>query len=144
MQADPLPEDTPLYVNHPPGYNQDPDEVWHIMRPLYGLSCAPRAWADTLSEFFLSQGWTQSRNDDTVFSYHLGKHPMILTSWVDDILMDCHDDDAALAQRLCEAILARFGGKSLCQVERFICMDVEHPSEYTYTLSQERAIISLL
>ncbi|GJR75301.1 retrovirus-related pol polyprotein from transposon TNT 1-94 [Tanacetum coccineum] len=59
-----------VYVSQPEGF-VDPDKPNHVYRlknALYGLKQAPRAWYDMLSCFLLSQEFSKSAVDPTLFT----------------------------------------------------------------------------
>ena len=54
VQGDLLPGDGyngKVYISAPPGYNEDPNYVYQLRRPLYGMPSAARAWHHTISCF---------------------------------------------------------------------------------------------
>ena len=52
-QSDEFPDHVKLYMAPPPLAEADPTVVWRLLRPLYGLAIAPRAWYDTFKAFLL-------------------------------------------------------------------------------------------
>jgi hypothetical protein len=72
-----------IYVEPPEGFPFEKDTVLLLNRSLYGLKQAPRQWYQRLSTFLLSQGWTVSKFDQSVFL----KDGMFMTVYVDDILI---------------------------------------------------------
>ncbi|GJR27957.1 putative ribonuclease H-like domain-containing protein [Tanacetum coccineum] len=48
-----------VYVHQPPGFvnPNHPDKVYKVIKALYGLHQAPRAWYETLSSFLLENGF---------------------------------------------------------------------------------------
>nr|GEW58682.1 putative ribonuclease H-like domain-containing protein [Tanacetum cinerariifolium] len=58
-----------VYVFQPPGF-EDPDhpeKVYKVMKALYGLHQAPRAWYETLANYLLSNGLHKGKIDQTLF-----------------------------------------------------------------------------
>ncbi|GKB37533.1 putative ribonuclease H-like domain-containing protein [Tanacetum coccineum] len=58
-----------VYVCQPPGF-EDPDhsdKVYKVVKVLYGLHQAPRAWYDTLATYLLSNGFQRGQIDQTLF-----------------------------------------------------------------------------
>nr|GFB62104.1 hypothetical protein [Tanacetum cinerariifolium] len=56
-------------VTQPPGF-KDPDhldKVYKVVKVLYGLHQAPRAWYDTLANYLLSNGFQRGKIDPTLF-----------------------------------------------------------------------------
>ncbi|GJV70289.1 putative ribonuclease H-like domain-containing protein [Tanacetum coccineum] len=61
--------DEEVYVSQPPGF-VDPDhptKVYKVVKALYGLHQAPRAWYATLSTFLVKHGYRRGTIDKTLF-----------------------------------------------------------------------------
>ncbi|GJU84407.1 putative ribonuclease H-like domain-containing protein [Tanacetum coccineum] len=58
-----------LYVHQPPGFVDlaHPNKVYKVVKALYGLHQAPRAWYETLSSFLLKNGFRRGTIDKTLF-----------------------------------------------------------------------------
>ncbi|GJX58197.1 putative ribonuclease H-like domain-containing protein [Tanacetum coccineum] len=58
-----------VYVCQPPGFEDPdhPDKVYKVVKALYGLHQAPRAWYDTLTTYLLSNGFQRGQIDQTLF-----------------------------------------------------------------------------
>ncbi|GKB48436.1 putative ribonuclease H-like domain-containing protein [Tanacetum coccineum] len=58
-----------VYVCQPPGFEDldHPDKVYKVIKALYGLHQAPRAWYDTLATYLLSNGFQKGQIDQTLF-----------------------------------------------------------------------------
>jgi len=59
VQSELLPgdgHDGKLYISSPPGYDEDPLCVYHLLKPLYGMPSAARAWHTTMSAFLVKEG----------------------------------------------------------------------------------------
>ncbi|GKE84620.1 putative ribonuclease H-like domain-containing protein, partial [Tanacetum coccineum] len=68
-----------LYVSQPPGFldPKNPQKVYKVVKALYGLHQAPRAWYATLSTFLLKNGYRRGTIDKTLF-LKKDKHDIIL------------------------------------------------------------------
>ncbi|GJQ93758.1 retrovirus-related pol polyprotein from transposon TNT 1-94 [Tanacetum coccineum] len=80
--------DEEVYVSQPPGFIDPkyPQKVYKVVKALYGLHQAPRAWYATLSTFLLKNGYKRGTNDKTLF-IKKDKHDIILIQvYVDDII----------------------------------------------------------
>nr|GEX16693.1 hypothetical protein [Tanacetum cinerariifolium] len=58
-----------VYVCQPPGF-KDPDyhdKVYKVVKALYGLHQAPRAWYETLANYLLENGFQKGMIDQTLF-----------------------------------------------------------------------------
>nr|GEZ46794.1 copia protein [Tanacetum cinerariifolium] len=58
-----------VYVCQPPGFeNLDyPDKVYKVVKALYGLHQAPRAWYETLANYLSKNGLQVKQKDDGIF-----------------------------------------------------------------------------
>nr|GEU68977.1 putative ribonuclease H-like domain-containing protein [Tanacetum cinerariifolium] len=58
-----------VYVCQPPGFEDPdhPDEVYKVVKALYGLHQAPRAWYETLATYLLENGFQRGTIDQTLF-----------------------------------------------------------------------------
>ncbi|GJT13250.1 putative ribonuclease H-like domain-containing protein [Tanacetum coccineum] len=58
-----------VYVSQPPGFIDPkyPKKVYKVVKALYGLHQAPRAWYATLSTFLLKNGYRRGTIDKTLF-----------------------------------------------------------------------------
>ncbi|GJU91659.1 ribonuclease H-like domain-containing protein [Tanacetum coccineum] len=80
--------DEEVYVSQPPGFldPKNPQKVYKVVKALYGLHQAPRAWYATLSTFLLKNGYRRGTIDKTLF-LKKDKHDIILVQvYVDDII----------------------------------------------------------
>ncbi|GKA29834.1 putative ribonuclease H-like domain-containing protein [Tanacetum coccineum] len=61
--------DEEVYVSQPPGFQdpKSPQKVYKVVKALYGLHQAPRAWYATLSSFLLKNGYRRGTIDKTLF-----------------------------------------------------------------------------
>ncbi|GJT40234.1 putative ribonuclease H-like domain-containing protein [Tanacetum coccineum] len=68
-----------VYVSQPPGFidPRNPKKVYKVVKALYGLHQAPRAWYATLSTFLLKNGYRRGTIDKTLF-IKKDKHDIIL------------------------------------------------------------------
>nr|GFA87011.1 putative ribonuclease H-like domain-containing protein [Tanacetum cinerariifolium] len=58
-----------VYVCQPPGFEDPeyPDKVYKVVKALYGLHQAPRAWYETLATYLLENGFQRGIIDQTLF-----------------------------------------------------------------------------
>ncbi|GJZ88303.1 putative ribonuclease H-like domain-containing protein [Tanacetum coccineum] len=80
-------EDEEVYVLQPLGF-VDPDhptKVYKVVKALYGLHQAPRAWYATQSTFLEKHGYKRGTIDKTLFIRRNKKDIMLVQVYVDDI-----------------------------------------------------------
>ncbi|GJT75109.1 putative ribonuclease H-like domain-containing protein [Tanacetum coccineum] len=77
-----------VYVTQPPGF-KDPDhpnKVYKVVKALYGLHQAPRAWYETLANYLLSNGFKRGKIDQTLFIKKQKGDILLVHVYVDDII----------------------------------------------------------
>ncbi|GJX38250.1 putative ribonuclease H-like domain-containing protein [Tanacetum coccineum] len=80
--------DEEVYVSQPPGFVDPkfPKKVYKVVKALYGLHQAPRAWYATLSTFLLKSGYRRGTIDKTLFIKKDKNDIMLVQVYVDDIV----------------------------------------------------------
>ncbi|GJT15686.1 putative ribonuclease H-like domain-containing protein [Tanacetum coccineum] len=76
-----------VYVHQTPGFVDlaHPNKVYRVIKALYGLHQAPRAWYETFSSFLLENGFRRATIDKTLF-IKKNKSDIIQDKYVADIL----------------------------------------------------------
>ncbi|GJZ32944.1 putative ribonuclease H-like domain-containing protein [Tanacetum coccineum] len=77
-----------VYVTQPPGFKDPdhPDKVYKVVKALYGLHQAPRAWYETLANYLLSNGFKRGKIDQTLFIKKQKGDILLVRVYVDDII----------------------------------------------------------
>ncbi|GJS19036.1 putative ribonuclease H-like domain-containing protein [Tanacetum coccineum] len=80
--------DEEVYVSQPPGFQdpKSPQKVYKVVKALYGLHQAPRAWYATLSTFLLKNGYRRGTIDKTLFLKKNKNDIILVQVYVDDII----------------------------------------------------------
>ncbi|GJW77362.1 putative ribonuclease H-like domain-containing protein [Tanacetum coccineum] len=80
--------DEEVYVSQPPGFQdpKSPEKVYKVVKALYGLHQAPRAWYATLSTFLLKNGYRRGTIDKTLFLKKDKNDIILVQVYVDDII----------------------------------------------------------
>ncbi|GJZ45863.1 putative ribonuclease H-like domain-containing protein [Tanacetum coccineum] len=111
-----------VYVYQPLGF-EDPDhpnKVYKVVKALYGLHQAPRAWYDTLSNYLLCNGFQRGKIDQTLFIKRQKGHILLFQIYVDDIIF------GSTKKKLCdefEKLMKDKFGKAFGS--RWRCADVD-------------------
>ncbi|GJZ81442.1 putative ribonuclease H-like domain-containing protein, partial [Tanacetum coccineum] len=77
-----------VYVTQPQGF-KDPDhpnKVYKVVKALFGLHQAPRAWYETLANYLLSNGFKRGKIDQTLFIKKQKGDILLVQVYVDDII----------------------------------------------------------
>nr|GEX16219.1 putative ribonuclease H-like domain-containing protein [Tanacetum cinerariifolium] len=79
-----------VYVCIPLGFEDPdyPDKVYKVVKALYGLNQAPRAWYETLVNYLLENGFQKGKIDQTLFIKRKIGDILLVQMYVDDIIFD--------------------------------------------------------
>ena len=86
-----------VYMEPPPGVIPPPGMdgyKWRLEKSLYGLKQSPRLWNEKLHEYLTSLGFTRLESDYGIYFVGDGDSLMLITVYVDDILIACKDLEA--------------------------------------------------
>ncbi|GKF55644.1 putative ribonuclease H-like domain-containing protein, partial [Tanacetum coccineum] len=77
-----------VYVTQPKGFEDPhfPKHVYRVVKALYGLHQAPRAWYARLSTFLLKHNYKRSTIDKTLFIKKNSRDIILVQVYVDDII----------------------------------------------------------
>ncbi|GJW37701.1 reverse transcriptase domain-containing protein [Tanacetum coccineum] len=77
-----------VYVCQPPGFEDPdyPDKVYKVVKVLYGLHQAPRAWYETLAKYLLDNGFHRGKINQTLFIKKQKGDILLVQVYVDDII----------------------------------------------------------
>ncbi|GKA97442.1 putative ribonuclease H-like domain-containing protein [Tanacetum coccineum] len=77
-----------VYVCQPLGFEDPdyPDKVYKVVKALYGLHQAPRAWYETLAKYLLDNRFHRGKIDQTLFIKKQKGDILLLHVYVDDII----------------------------------------------------------
>lgn len=118
-----------------------PTQVCRLIRSIYGMRQAPRAWFDRLKKYLVDWGFTRSPFDHSLFIYKMKTHLLLVLVYVDDILVTGGDSD--LISKLIVDLDMEFSLKTLGEVSYFLGIEV-HRSVAGITLHQSKYIRDLL
>ena len=76
-----------IYMQAPPGYDNQGESVKHLRKSLYGLKQAGRKWYDTLCHALTDLGFRVNAADPGVFSAWNNEHITILAIHIDDCMI---------------------------------------------------------
>nr|GEY52255.1 hypothetical protein [Tanacetum cinerariifolium] len=88
-----------VYVCQPPGFEDPdyPDKVYKVVKALYGLHQAPRAWYETLANYLLENGFQRGKIDQTLFIKKQKGDILLVQVYVDDIIFGSTNKDLCKA-----------------------------------------------
>jgi hypothetical protein len=125
VQGDLLPGDGhngKVYISAPPGFDEDPNYVYQLRRPLYGMPSAARAWHHTMSAYLKSQGCTLVGFERSMWTVVKDGHVILITAHIDDFIIACADRKALDQFRT--ALLQRFEGTYEGEVHTYLGCEI--------------------
>ncbi|GJZ81661.1 putative ribonuclease H-like domain-containing protein [Tanacetum coccineum] len=132
-----------VYVHQPPGFVDPahPDKVYKVIKALYGLHQAPRAWYETLSSFLLENGFRRGTIDKTLFIKKNKSDIMLVQVYVDDIIF------GSTTQSMCtefeDCMHKRFQMSSMGELTFFLGLQVKQQPEGIF-ISQDKYVADIL
>nr|GEY66789.1 putative ribonuclease H-like domain-containing protein [Tanacetum cinerariifolium] len=132
-----------VYVCQPPGF-EDPeylDKVYKVVKALYGLHQAPRAWYETLAIYLLENGFQRGTIDQTLFIKKQQKDILLVQIYVDDIIFGA--TNKALCQSFEKLIKDKFQMSSMGELTFFLGLQVKQ-KKYEIFISQDKYIAEIL
>ncbi|GJU88582.1 putative ribonuclease H-like domain-containing protein [Tanacetum coccineum] len=135
--------DEEVYVSQPPGFVDPkfPKKVYKVVKALYGLHQAPRAWYATLSTFLLKSGYRRGTIDKTLFIKKDKNDIMLVQVYVDDIIFGstkkswCDDFEALMK--------SRFQMSSMGELTFFLGLQVKQKEDGIF-ISQDKYVAEIL
>jgi len=100
-----------VYMAPPPGISNDSGYVCKLKKALYGLKQAPRTWFEKFSIVISSLGFISSSHDSALFIKYTDAGRIILSLYVDDMIIT--DDDIDGISVLKTELARRFEMKDL-------------------------------
>nr|GEY33146.1 hypothetical protein [Tanacetum cinerariifolium] len=135
--------DEEVYVSQPPGFIDPkfPNKVYKVVKAMYGLHQAPRAWYVTLFTFLVQSGYRRGLIDKTLFIKKDKKDIMLVQVYVDDIIFDStkkswRDEFEALMK-------SRFHMSSMGKLTFFLGLQVKQKEDGIF-ISQDKYVAEIL
>ncbi|KAL8115181.1 hypothetical protein AgCh_021856 [Apium graveolens] len=121
-----------VYVEQPPGFvdTKHPDYVYRLDKALHGLKQAPRAWYETLAQFFLESGFHRGTIDKTLFYLNHGKDLLLVQIYVDDIIFGSTNDK--LCKKFAKLMQSRYQMSMMGELSYFLGLQVKKNEEGTF------------
>ncbi|GJW68789.1 putative ribonuclease H-like domain-containing protein [Tanacetum coccineum] len=135
--------DEEVYVSQPPGFVDPkfPKKVYKVVKALYGLHQAPRAWYATLSTFLLKSGYRRGTINKTLFIKKDKNDIMLVQVYVDDIIFGstkrswCDEFEALMK--------SRFQMSSMGELTFFLGLQVKQKEDGIF-ISQDKYVVEIL
>ncbi|GJR12894.1 ribonuclease H-like domain-containing protein [Tanacetum coccineum] len=132
-----------VYVHQPPGFIDPahPNKVYKVIKALYGLHQAPRAWYETLSSFLLENGFRRGTIDKTLFIKKNKSDIMLVQVYVDDIIFG--STKKSMCTEFEEIMHKRFQMSSMGELTFFLGLQVKQQPDGIF-ISQDKYVADIL
>nr|GFA24834.1 putative ribonuclease H-like domain-containing protein [Tanacetum cinerariifolium] len=104
---------------------ENPDKVYKVVKALYGLHQAPRAWYETLATYLLENRFQRGTIDQTLFIKKQQKDILLVQIYVDDII--CGETNKALCQSFEKLMKDKFQMSSMGELTFFLGKSASTP-----------------
>nr|GEV98765.1 putative ribonuclease H-like domain-containing protein [Tanacetum cinerariifolium] len=132
-----------VYVCQPPGFEDPdyPDKVYKVVKALYGLYQAPRAWNKTLANYLLENSFQRGKIDQTLFIKKQKGDILLVQVYVDDIIF------GSTNKKLCKAfeklMKDKFQMSFMGELTFFLGLQVKQKDDGIF-ISQDKYVAKIL
>ncbi|GJS33859.1 putative ribonuclease H-like domain-containing protein [Tanacetum coccineum] len=132
-----------VYVHQPPGFVDPahPNKVYKMIKVLYGLHQAPRAWYETLSSFLMENGFRRGTIDKTLFIKKKKSDIMLVQVYVDDIIFG--STKKSMCTEFEDCMHKRFQMSSMGELTFFLGLQVKQQPDGIF-ISQDKYVADIL
>nr|GEV40288.1 putative ribonuclease H-like domain-containing protein [Tanacetum cinerariifolium] len=132
-----------VYVCQPLGFEdpKNPNKVYKVVKALYGLHQAPRAWYETLATYLLGNGFQRGIIDQTLFIKKQQKDILLVQIYVDDIIFGA--TNKALCQSFEKLMKDKFQMSSMGELTFFLGLEVKQKKDRIF-ISQDKYVAEIL
>ncbi|GJW89116.1 putative ribonuclease H-like domain-containing protein [Tanacetum coccineum] len=132
-----------VYVKQPPGFEDPahPNKVYRVVKALYGLHQAPRAWYERLSTFLLKHGYRRGAIDKTLFIKKDRRDIMLVQVYVDDIIFG--STKSSMVKDFEDLMQKEFKMSSMGELTFFLGLQVKQTTAGIF-LSQDKYVKDIL
>ncbi|GJT86246.1 putative reverse transcriptase domain-containing protein [Tanacetum coccineum] len=132
-----------VYVCQPPGFEDPdyPDKVYKVVKALYGLHQARRAWYDTLANYLLCNGFQRGKIDQILFIKIQQGHILLVQIYVDDIIFGSTKKE--LCDEFEKLMKDKFQMSSMGELTFFLGLQVQQKKKGIF-ISQDKYVHEIL
>nr|GEY40635.1 putative ribonuclease H-like domain-containing protein [Tanacetum cinerariifolium] len=132
-----------VYVCQPLGFKDPdhPDKVYKVVKALYGLHQAPRAWYETLANYLLENGFQRGKIDQTLFIKRQKGNILLVPIYVDDIIFGSTNKD--LCKVFEKLMKDKFQRISMGELTLFLGLQVKQKQDGTF-ISKDKYVAEIL
>ncbi|GKA01035.1 putative ribonuclease H-like domain-containing protein [Tanacetum coccineum] len=132
-----------VYVTQPLGFKDPdhPDKVYKVVKALYGLHQAPRAWYETLANYLLGNGFKRGKIDQTLFIKKQKGDILLVQVYVDDIIFGSTNKELCTAFE--KLMKDKFQMSSMGELTFFLGLQVTQKEDGIF-ISQDKYVAKIL
>ncbi|GJZ53906.1 putative ribonuclease H-like domain-containing protein [Tanacetum coccineum] len=132
-----------VYVCQPPSFEDPdhPDKVYKVVKALYGMHQAPRAWYDTLANYLLCNGFQRGKIDQTLFIKRQKGHILLVQIYVDDIIFGSTKKE--LCDEFEKLMKDKFQMSSMGELTFFLGLQIQQKKKGIF-ISQDKYVNEIL
>nr|GFB24954.1 putative ribonuclease H-like domain-containing protein [Tanacetum cinerariifolium] len=132
-----------VYVRQPQGFEDPdhPDKVYKVVKALYSLHQAPRAWYETLTNYLLSNGFHRGKIDQTLFIKRQNRDIFLIQVYVDDIIFGSTKKE--LCNEFRRLLKDRFEMSFMRELSFFLGLQVKQKYDVIF-ISRDKYVIEVL
>nr|GEY25240.1 putative ribonuclease H-like domain-containing protein [Tanacetum cinerariifolium] len=131
-----------VYVCQPSGFEDPdhPDKVYKVVKTLYGLHQAPRAWYKTLATYLLENGFQKGTIDPALFIKKQKGDILLVQIYVDDIIFGATNKD--LCKSFEKLMKDKFQMSSMGELTFFLGLQVKQKKDGIF-ISQDKYVAEI-
>ncbi|GJT87870.1 putative ribonuclease H-like domain-containing protein [Tanacetum coccineum] len=118
-----------------------PDKVYKVVKALYGLHQAPRAWYETLANYLLSNGFKRGKIDQTLFIKKQKGDILVVQVYVDDIVFGSTNKELCIGFE--KLMKDKFQMSSMGELTFFLGLQVQQKEDGIF-ISQDKYVDEIL
>nr|GEY71088.1 hypothetical protein [Tanacetum cinerariifolium] len=132
-----------VYVYQPPGFEDPdhPDKVYKVVKALYGLHQAPRAWYETLATYLLENSFQRGTIDQTLFIKKQKGDILLVQIYVDDIIFGA--TNKGLCKSFEKLMKDKFQMSTMGELTFFLGLQVKQKKDGIF-ISQDKYVADIL
>nr|GFA81555.1 putative ribonuclease H-like domain-containing protein [Tanacetum cinerariifolium] len=118
-----------------------PDKVYKVVKALYGLHQAPKAWYETLTNYLLENGFQRGKIDQILFIKRQKGDILLVHVYVDDIIFGSTNKD--LCKAFEKLMKDKFQMSSMGEITFFLGLQVKQKKDEIF-ISQDKYVAEIL
>ncbi|GKD07781.1 putative ribonuclease H-like domain-containing protein, partial [Tanacetum coccineum] len=132
-----------LFLAYASGFKDpnNPDKVYKVVKALYGLHQAPRAWYETLANYLLGNRFKRGKIDQTLFIKKQKGDILLVQVYVDDIIFGSTNKE--LCTGFEKLMKDKYQMSSMGELTFFLGLQVQHKEDGIF-LSQDKYVDEIL